>query len=112
MPCERCDGGYWQCSAGGDPCELANEPIEVQEHCLNVWIRKTGGGKCRMQVQKNSPGGNWESAGAMCFRFTLYESAKTGECFVKVEDLQKTKKKKKKNKKKNDKKGKKKAKKK
>lgn len=88
MPCKDC-GGYWQCSDDDDPCSMANTPIEEETKCLQILTKKPGSG-CKMDIKLTNKGdpapGGWTKAGEICFKFSLFEDAESGKCFVKVEN--------------------------
>jgi hypothetical protein len=74
-------------------CDTFAAPIDVQDHCFVIETKKAGG-KCMMQVKhregRSGTGGGetegWTAAGAVCFRFSLYENAE-GICVVNVEAI-------------------------
>lgn len=92
MPCIKCNG-YWQCSPLMPTCEGFAAPLDVQEHCFVIETKKAGG-TCMMQVKHRQDRSgaeedkkeDWNNAGAVCFRFSLFENAQ-GECVVNVEPI-------------------------
>ena len=91
MPCVKCNG-YWQCSRTGPTCDSFAAPVDTQVHAFVIQTKKAGN-KCMMQVKhladRSEPEedqGDWQDAGAIPFRFTLYE-AQDGGCVVNVEPV-------------------------
>ena len=71
MPCELCQGGFWQCSDDDDPCAMGSQEKDTKEVYLQILTKKTGN-KCKMWIQKSegsvgtTPSG-WTDAGFLKF---------------------------------------------
>lgn len=97
MSCVKCNG-VWQCSTGGDPCNMeaemapevgSTEVGSTETRCYYIYVKKDKG-KCKMNIKDQSgpnPGDGWEPAGHVCLEFQVLSDVNTGECFVRVTPL-------------------------